>query len=113
MDRLLTQVKGLQEQLQAARKAPGGEAKAHALQVELRDLERQVADLARHKKLEEELVAHPMLELLREVATEEESTSTQVNPGGAAERSTQSGQRLQDNLGSFSDVVGPNSESGF
>ena len=113
MDRLLTQVTGLQEQLQAARKAPGGEAKAHALEVELRDLERQVADLARYKKLEEELVAHPMLELLREVATEEESTSTQVNPGGAAERSTQSGQRLQDNLGSFSDVVGPNSESGF
>ena len=104
MDRLMTKVKALQEQLEAARKTPGGEAKAAALLVEQRDLEQQMHDLARYKELHEKFVAQPMLEVMREVATEEETTASQVKPGGAADRSLRGAQDLQHRVGAFGDV---------
>ena len=111
MDRLMTKVKALQEQLEAARKTPGGEAKAAALLVEKRDLEQQMHDLARYKELHEKFVAQPLLEVMREVAIEEETTASQVKPGGAADRSLRGAQALQHRVGAFGDVGDLDTES--
>jgi len=50
------------------------------------------------------LVAQPMLEVMREVPIEEETTSTQVKPGSAADRSLRGAQELQHQAGAFGDV---------
>lgn len=107
MDRLLSQVKALEEQLAAARKTPGGEAKAHALEVEMRSLRREVSDLVYYKRMHEEFVAKPMLEVMKEVAQEEETTSSFVEPGGGTDESKWAVRRLEDAVGHFGDIVGP------
>lgn len=110
MDKLLVQVQALQEQLAAARKVPGGEAKARALEIEMRNLRREVDDLVYHKRLQEEFVAKPMLEVMKEVAAEEELTSSLIEPEGGTDTSKWSVQRLQDRLGTFGHVSGPGGE---
>ena len=61
-------------------------------------------DLARYKELHEKFVAQPLLEVMREVATEEETTANQVKPGSAADRSLRGAQELQHRTGAFGDV---------
>ena len=112
MDRLLSHVKELKEQLEAARKVPGGEAKAHALAIEIAGLEREVDDLARYKRLHEEFVAQPMIQVLLEVALEEAATTDLVQPGGATDTSKWAGQKLEDRLGNFGHVRGPGGDAG-
>jgi hypothetical protein len=106
MDKLLVQVKAIQEQLSAARRVPGGEAKAHALEIEIASLRREVDDLARSHELQERLVAGPMLEIMREVAQEEEATGF-VGPGGGTDESQWAVKQLQNQVRQFGDIVGP------
>jgi hypothetical protein len=106
MDKLLVQVKAIQEQLATARRVPGGEAKAQALEVEMTSLRREVDDLARYHELHDRLVAKPMLEVMREVAQEEELTGF-VGSGGATEESPWAGKRLRNQTRQFGDVARP------
>lgn len=106
MDKLLVQVKAIQEQLATARRVPGGEAKAQALEIEMTSLRREVDDLARYHELHDRLVAKPMLEVMREVALEEEATGY-MGPGGATDESQWAGKRLQTQTRQFGDVAGP------
>lgn len=107
MHRLMTQVKAVQEYLQAARKTPGGEPKAQALEVELRDLDRQLDTLARHKQLEEEFVVSPMLAVIKEQAMEEQLTASRLAPGGSSDlrtRTTRDGEHLMGNFGAIEET---------
>ena len=110
MDRLLAQVTELKEQLDAARKMPGGEAKADALEIEMQDLEQQIDDLARYKRLHEEFVAQPMLEVMKEVALEEQTTAAQIEAGSTAELADTVNTEAEALLGNFGGVAGTSAQ---
>jgi hypothetical protein len=107
MDKLLVQVQALQEQLAAARKVPGGEAKARALEIEMRNLRREVDDLVYHKRLQEEFVAKPMLAVMAEVAGREQITASQVESGSTAEMAETVNRQDEELLGTFGGVRKP------
>lgn len=110
MDRLLAQVKELKEQLEAARKVPGGEAKTESLEIEMQDLEQQIDDLARYKRLHEEFVARPMLEVMKEVALEEQTTAAQIESGSTAELADTVNTEAEELLGNFGGIAGPRAQ---
>ena len=110
MDKLLVQVKAVQEQLAAARRVPGGEAKAQALEIEIASLRREVDDLVAHKRIQEEFVAKPMLSVMAEVAGREEVTAGQVESGSTAEL-TETGNRAHEEfMGNFGGVQRRNAQ---
>jgi len=104
MDKLLVQVQAIQEQLTAARRVPGGEAKAHALEIEITSLRREVDDLVAHKRIQEEFVAKPMLSVMAEVVGREEVTSGQVESGGTAELAETGNRAHEEFMGNFGGV---------
>lgn len=110
MDKLLAQVKAVQEQLAAARRVPGGEAKAQALEIEIASLRREVDDLIAHKRIQEEFVAKPMLSVMAEVAGREEVTAGQVESGSTAELIETGNRAHEEFMGNFGGVQRRNAQ---
>ena len=106
MDKLLVQVQALHAQLAAARRVPGGEAKAQALEIEMTSLRREVDDLVYHKRLQEEFVAKPMLSVMTEVAGREAITASQVESGSTAELSESGNREHEELMGNFGGIHG-------
>ena len=106
MDKLLVQVQALHAQLAAARRVPGGEAKAQALEIEMTSLRREVDYLVYHKRLQEEFVAKPMLSVMAEVAGREAITSSQVESGSTAELTEAGNREHEELLGNFGGIHG-------